>query len=88
MKNKNTAELRNLAKNLKASAVKVSKAVKNCPKNAKMHREGRHNVLPTDTDWSKLHYGVFDAMKGDRGDNRAVCAALVQLKHSKKFGIR
>lgn len=89
MQNKNTAELRNLARNLKASAVKVRKSVANCPKVGRVPKGwcGCHSDLPTDTKWEKIRYGVFDAMKRDRGDNRAVVAAVVQMKHNKKFGI-
>lgn len=88
--NKNTAELRNLAKNLKASAVKVRKSVAKCPKVGRVPKGwcGCHSELPTDTDWSKIRYGVFDAMKKDRGDNRAIVAAVAEMKHNKKFGIR
>ena len=87
---KNTAALRTLARNLKAAAVKVPKAVKNYPKVAKMPRTwcGGHSELPTDTDWSKIRYGVFDAMKGDKGNNKAICAAIAEAAHNKKFGIR
>lgn len=87
---KNTVSLRTLASDLKAAAVKVPKAVKNCPKGAKTPRSwcGRHSELPTDTDWSKIRYGAFDAMKGDRGNNKAICAAIAEAAHSKKLGIR
>lgn len=87
---KNTAALRTLARDLKVAAVKVPKAVKNCPKNAKAPRSwcGRHSELPTDADWSKIRYGVFDAMKGDRGNNKAICAAIAEAAHNKKLGIR
>lgn len=86
----NTAALKNLAKNLKASAVKVPKSVKLCPKVSKLPRTwcGGHSELPTDTDWSKVRYGIFDAVKRDRGDNRALCAAIAQASHNRKFGIR
>lgn len=84
---KKAATLRTLARNLKAAAVKVPKAVKNCPTDAKTPRTrcGRHSELPTDTDWSKIRYGVFDAMKGDRGNNKAICAAIAEVAHSKKL---
>ena len=83
MKNKNAAELRNLAKNLKAAAVKVQKSVVSNRKAYKVKGWcGRHSELPTDTNWKKIHYGVFDAMKRDRGDNRAVVAAVFQMKKS------
>jgi hypothetical protein len=85
--NKNAAELRNLAKNLKASAVKIRKSVAACPKVAFVNKNwhGCHSELPTDTKWNKIKFGVFDAVKGDRGDNRAICAAAVQLVKNRKF---
>lgn len=89
MKNKNTAELRKLARDLKASAVKVSKSVANCPKIGRVQKSrcGCHSDLPNDTKWEKIRYGVFDMMKKDHGDNRALAAAIVQMKYNKKFGI-
>ena len=83
MKNKNAAELHNLAKNLKAAAVTVQKSVVSRRKAYRVKGWcGRHSGLPTDTKWEKVHYGVFDAMKRDRGDNRAVVAAVFQMKKS------
>lgn len=83
MKNKNAAELHNLAKNLKAAAVKVQKSVVSRRKAYRVKGWcGRHSGLPTDTKWEKVHYGVFDAVKRDRGDNRAVVAAVFQMKKS------
>ena len=83
MKNKNAAELHNLAKNLKAAAVKVQKSVVSRRKAYQVKGWcGRHGGLPTDTKWEKVRYGVFDAMKRDRGDNRAVVAAVFQMKRS------
>ena len=84
MKNKNAAELHNLAKNLKAAAVTVQKSVVSRRKAYQVKKGwcGRHSGLPTDTKWEKVRYGVFDAVKRDRGDNRAVVAAIFQMKKS------
>lgn len=85
---KKNAELRNIAKNLKAAAVKVPKAMVAASKIIQPVRKswiGRHSELPTDTRWNKIRFGVFDAVKGDRGDNRAICAAAVQLVKNRKF---
>ena len=77
MKNKNAAELHNLAKNLKAAAVTVQKSVVSRRKAYRVKGWcGRHSGLPTDTKWEKVRYGVFDAVKRDRGDNRTVVAAV------------
>jgi hypothetical protein len=83
---KNTAALRNLAKNLKAAAVKIRKSVAACPKVSFVNKNwcGKHSELPTDTKWSKIKFGVFDAVKGDRGDNRAIVAGVHEMM-SKKF---
>ena len=32
--------------------------------------------------FDEVRYGVFDAVKRDRGDNRAVVAAVFQMKKS------
>lgn len=92
MKNKNSAELRNLAKNLKASAVKVSKAVTNCPKSARVPGSagwcGRNSKLSVETKWNSIRYGVFDAMKHDRGHNGDIIAAIAQLKHNQEVKSR
>lgn len=84
--NKNTAELRNLAKNLKASAVKIRKSVAACPKVSFVNKNwhGCHSELPTDTKWNKIRFGVFDAVKGDRGNNRAIVAGVHEMM-KKKF---
>ena len=85
---KKNAELRNIAKNLKAISVKPRKAAVACAKLVQPTVKawcGRHSELPTDTRWNKIRFGVFDAVKGDRGDNRAICAAAVQLVKNRKF---
>ena len=85
---KKNAELRAIAKNLKAIAVKPRKAAVACAKLAQPVVKtwcGRHSELPTDTRWNKIRFGVFDAVKGDRGDNRAICAAAVQFVKNRKF---
>jgi hypothetical protein len=89
MKNtKNAIALRSIAKDLKASAVKVRKSVANCPK-ASLSRPacGRHSELPTDTQWTKIKHGAFDAMKRERGNNRGLINACAEMVYNKKFGI-
>lgn len=77
----NSTSLKSLARNLKKAAVKVPKCVLLCPKGSTVATSwcGRQGALPTDTKWDKIRYGVFDAVKRDRGDNRALLAAMAQL---------
>lgn len=85
---KKNSELRNIAKNLKAAAVKPRKAAVAAGKITQPVRKswfGCHSELPTDTRWNKIKFGIFDAVKGDRGDNRAIVAAAVQLIKNRKF---
>lgn len=67
----NSTTHKSLAHNLKSAAVKVS--------NATATWCGRQSALPTDTKWDKIQYSVFDVVKRDRGNNRALLAAMVKL---------
>ena len=83
---KKNSELRNIAKNLKAAAVKPRKAAVAAGKITQPVKKswfGCHSELPTDTRWNKIRFGVFDAVKGDRGDNRAIVAGVHEMMRKK-----